>query len=95
MISGMEPEEIIKRTENNLKSLRDIGLTGFFTTGSIYTKGTALFMALHTDDPPDILSKMQQIMAGNKIIHGSLETTTSFTDCCTLCKTVIQESKFN
>ena len=69
MISGMEPEEIIKRTENNLKSLRDIGLTGFFTAGSIYTKGTALFMALHTDDPSELLSKMKQIMEGWKQDH--------------------------
>ena len=69
MISGMKPEEIIKRTENNLKGLRGAGLTGFFTASSIYTKGTALFMALHTDDPSDSLSKMNVIMAGWKKDH--------------------------
>ena len=69
MISGIDPEEIIKRTENNRKGLRDTGLTGFFTAGSIYTKGTALFMALHTGDPSELLSKMKQIMEGWKQDH--------------------------
>ena len=69
MIAGIEPEEIIRRTESHRKSLSAVGLTGFFTTTSLYSKGTALFMALHTDEPSELLSKMNVIMDGWKKDH--------------------------
>ena len=69
MIAGIEPEEIVRRTESHRESLAAAGLTGFFTAPSLYTKGTALFMALHTDDPSDLMSKMNVIMDGWKKDH--------------------------
>ena len=42
--------------------MADAGLTGQFSVSSLYTKGTALFMALHTDEPSELLAKMNVIM---------------------------------
>ena len=69
MIHGMEPEEILRRAKNNRASLRTSGLTGFFTAGSVYTKGTALYMGLYTEDSTEVLEKMTAIMAGWKQDH--------------------------
>ena len=43
MISGIEPEEIIKRTENNLKSFRDTGLTGFYSWEYLYKGDSPIY----------------------------------------------------
>ena len=69
MIHGMEPEEILRRAKENRVSLRTSGLTGFFTAGSLYTKGTALYMGLFIDDSTEVLEKMTSIMAGWKQDH--------------------------
>jgi hypothetical protein len=69
MIAGIAPEEIVRRTKSHRNSMSASGLTGFFSGSSLYTKGTALFMALHMVDPSDILSKMNVIMGGWKKDH--------------------------
>ena len=69
MIHGTEPEEILRRAKDNRASLRASGLTGFFTAGSLYTKGTALYMGLFIDDCTEVLEKMTAIMAGWKQDH--------------------------
>ena len=69
MINGVEPEELHRRSEVNRKGLRDSGLTSMWSAGSIYAKGSALFLALHTEDGSDILQRTKQVMAGWKEDH--------------------------
>ena len=69
MVYGIAPEKLMQRIALHRERMKEIELTGFFSSGSVYTKGTACYLALLMEDSVKVLPRVKLIMEGWKEDH--------------------------